>query len=61
MQVFLKEYLEYSKQTKINSLVDVNIKTIIDEVIQLSKFKKKNIIKCLKTFSLKQIKIVYLE
>ena len=41
MQVFLKEYLDYSKETKINSLVKVNIKTILDEVIQLSKFKKR--------------------
>ncbi len=54
MQVFLKEYLDYSKETKINSLVKVNIKTILDEVIKLSKFKKKKIvIKCLKSFSVK--------
>ena len=28
MQVFFKEYLDYSKANKINSLVKVNIKTI---------------------------------
>ena len=43
MQVFLKEYLDYSKEIKITSFVKVNLQNIISEVIQLSKFKKKGI------------------
>ena len=43
MQVFLKEYLDYSKEIKITSFVKVNLQNIINEVIQLSKFKKKGI------------------
>ena len=43
MQVFLKEYLDYSKEIKITSFVKVNLQNIISEVIQLSKFKKKEI------------------
>ncbi len=53
MQVFLKEYLDYSKEIKITSFVKVNIQNIISEVIQLSKFKKKGIkINCSKNLFL---------
>ena len=53
MQVFLKEYLDYSKEIKITSLIKVNLQNIIDEVIQLSKFKKKKIaVRCPRSLSI---------
>ncbi len=49
MQLFLKEYLEYSKKNSSSKFETVNILKLIDEVVQSSKKKNKEIkIKCFK-------------
>ena len=53
MQLFLKEYLEYSKKNKSSNLETVNIFQLIGEVVQSSKSKNKEIkIKCSKNFKI---------
>jgi two-component system osmolarity sensor histidine kinase EnvZ len=52
MQVFLKEYLEYSKEISINKFSKIYLYEIIEQVLELSKFKKKEIkINCPKNLS----------
>lgn len=53
MQGFLKEYLDYSKETNVNKSVKINISDLINEVVDLSKFKDKKIyIKCARTINI---------
>ena len=62
MQVFLKEYLEYSKQINVSRFTKINLLQTINQVIELSKLKKKKLIlNAQKIYLLKQIKIHYLE
>ena len=62
MQVFLKEYLEYSKQINVSRFTKINMLQTINQVIELSKLKKKKLIlNAQKIYLLKQIKIHYLE
>ena len=54
MQVFLKEYLEYSKEISISKFSKIYLYEIIKQVLELSKFKKKEIkINCPKNLSVK--------
>ena len=54
MQVFLKEYLEYSKQINVSRFTKINLLQTINQVIELSKLKKKTInIKCSKNLFIK--------
>ncbi len=54
MQVFLKEYLEYSKQINVSRFTKINLLQTINQVIELSKLKKKKInIKCSKNLFIK--------
>ncbi len=53
MQIFLKEYLEYSKEEKIKKLEKVNLLELLNQVVNSSKLKNKKInIKCHKSLSL---------
>ena len=54
MQVFLKEYLEYSKEISISKFSKIYLYELIEQVLELSKFKKKEIkINCPKNLSVK--------
>ncbi len=53
MQIFLKEYLDYSEKVNIKKFSKVNILDLIKEVINSSKYKNKNIsVVCKKTLTL---------
>ena len=53
MQGFLREYLEYSKETNAKKSVKINVSDLINEVVGLSKFKEKKIhIKCVKSLNI---------
>ena len=54
MQLFLKEYLEYSKKNNSSKVEIVKIHELLDEVVQSSKSKKKEIkIRCSKNLRIK--------
>ncbi len=53
MQLFLKEYLEYSKENKVKRFEKANILEIINQVVKSSRLKNKKInIKCPKSLSI---------
>jgi two-component system osmolarity sensor histidine kinase EnvZ len=57
MQVFLKEYLDYSESININKSTKINILDILNQVIEFSKSKRKKIsITCSKNLSVKSNK-----
>ncbi len=54
MQVFLREYLEYSKEVNINKFTKIYLYDVFNQVIELSKLKKKTIkVKCSKTLTIR--------
>ncbi len=53
MQRFLKEYLEYSKDSKVSKPVKINLSDLINEIVDLSKFKKKKVyVRCAKNLNI---------